>query len=172
MTQDEPDRQALVILGAAMDEHGVPGPALLRRVARGAALARDMEDLPVVVSGGALTSPLSEATVMRDLLLQQGIADHRILCEDRSRNTLENMANTKAIMAVEGIGSIHLVTDSFHMPRALMTCRCLGIRAQAHPVWNPTAELWSWTLAHLRELVALPYYVYRLSLYRFRVQHR
>lgn len=172
MTLTPTNTQALVILGAAMDENGVPGPAMIRRVAHGAKLAKARPDLPVIVAGGALTSPVTEASVMRALLHDHGIADGRILCEDRSLNTLENLENTKAIMAAHGIETIQLVTDSFHIPRALMTCRCLGIPAEPHPVWNPTAELWSWALAHLRELVALPYYVYRLARYRLRAQHR
>lgn len=99
---------------------------------------------------------------MRDILVADGIAVPRMLCEDQSLNTLENLEYTNGLMATHGIGSILLVTDSFHMPRALMTCRCLGIEVQAYPVWNPTAELWPWALAHLRELVALPVYVNRL----------
>lgn len=171
MTQTDTDAdlptEAIVILGAAMDEHGTPGPAMLRRVARGAALAHEMPDLPIIVAGGALTSPLTEASVKRDLLHGHGIANDRILSEDRSLNTLENLDNTKAIMASHRIDAIYLVTDSFHMPRALMTCRCLNIAAHPRPVWNPTAEVGSWAWAHLREVAALPYYVYRLGRHRF-----
>lgn len=165
-------RRAIVVLGAAMKEDGKPSPALRRRVRRGALLARDFPDLPIIVSGGILKAPVSEAAVMRDLLLAQGVAPDRIVCEDRSRNTLENLSNTRAIMERHGLDAILLVTDSFHMPRAWMTSWWLGVRARPFPVWNPTTEIGSWVWAHVREMAALPFYVFRLSCRTLMARHR
>lgn len=164
--------RAIVILGAAMDEHGQPGPALLRRVARGAALAREHPEMPIIVSGGALHSARSEADLMRVLLVQDGILANRILCEDQSLNTLQNVLNTRAFMAAHGIGSIQLVSDSFHLPRALMTCWWLGVTARGVPVWNPQSEIVSWLWAHLREGAAIPVYVIRLCRHSLKARRR
>lgn len=145
---------------------------MVRRVARGAELARMHPHLLVAVAGGWLRGPMSEASVMVRLLDQEGIAPNRILSEDHSLNTFENILYLRDMLPRWGVTRIYLVTDSFHMPRAIMTCRWLGLEAHAYPVWHPRAEVWYWIVAHFREAVAIPYYVYRLFRHSLRVARR
>lgn len=162
----------IVILGAGLGPDGLPGPAILRRVARGVRLAQAHPEMPVIVSGGLLRGPKSEAAVMVRLLDQARIAPARVRAEDQSRSTFENILFLRDLMEPLGIARILLVTDSFHMPRALMTCWWLGVPVRGRPAWNPREEIGLWILAHLREAVAIPVYAWRLWRYRLRAARR
>nr|WP_269102634.1 YdcF family protein [Mangrovicoccus ximenensis] len=140
----------------------MPSPALARRIARGAELAARHPGTVLIGSGGWGREPPAEAHVIRDRLESLGVAPERILCEDASTSTLENALFTARLMQAEGLDRALVVTDSYHCPRAVMTFRWFGIRAQARPVWR-FGRLDRWLKAALRELLALPVYMLRLS---------
>lgn len=70
--------------------------------------------------GGALTEEgEAEATTAERFFLAFGIAPDRLVLEAESRNTDENVANTKGLLGENGDGTIILVTSAFHMPRSV-----------------------------------------------------
>lgn len=152
---------AIVVLGAAVWDGGRPSPTLDRRIARAARAAEALPVVPVIGSGGLGRHAPSEARVIRQGLIARGIAPERILEEDRSTSTLENALFTRRILAGRGVTRVLVVTDSYHMPRALMTFRLLGLRARGCPVWRRDPG-WGWVAAHLREAAALPWYLGRI----------
>ncbi|WP_172327762.1 YdcF family protein [Mangrovicoccus sp. HB161399] len=157
------DRQtAIVILGAAVWPGGEPSPALARRIARGADLAARHPEAAVIGSGGWGREPPAEAMAIRDRLIRLGVAPERILCEDASTSTLENALFTARLMQRHGLRRALVVTDSYHCPRAVLTFRWFGVPARARPVWR-FGRIDRWLKAALRELLALPVYVFRLS---------
>jgi uncharacterized SAM-binding protein YcdF (DUF218 family) len=129
---------AVVVLGAAMAAPGVPGPALRRRLEHGVAvfLARDAAHL--LVSGGVVGPPPAEAHVMRDLALARGVAAERIIVEDMARNTFENAVYSGRIMRERGWRRVVVVTDAFHLPRALYVFRRLGLEVSGEGVARPS----------------------------------
>lgn len=114
----------------------------------------------IIVSGGLGIHPPSEATVMHGICVEAGIDAAKVLQEDRARNTLENIRFSH-VLAPETLFVI--VTDSYHGPRAWMTARALGLRAEvSSPTMQGTAPLRvlkSW----LRECIALPFYALKLA---------
>ena len=103
----------------------------------------------IIVSGGSYAvqtgqAPPSqtEAMAMRQFLLALGVPDDRIVMEERSLNTIENMHETGALV---GTAPIALVTSAYHMPRALRLARRAGLNAAAFPTdWQviPGASPW------------------------------
>ncbi|WP_138466256.1 YdcF family protein [Poseidonocella sp. HB161398] len=161
------NQTAIVILGAAVWRGGRPSPALARRIARGAELARRHPGATVIGSGGWGREPPAEAIVIRDTLVAAGIEPARILCEDASTSTLENALFSARLMAAHGLTRALVVTDSYHAPRAVLSFRWFGIRARARPVWH-VGRTDRWLKAALRELLALPVYAVRLCHHRTR----
>lgn len=85
-------------------------------------LARAYPDARIFLSGGG--GPLTEdgeaeATTAERFFLAFGIEPARLVLEPTSRNTAENVANTKGLLGESGNGTIVLVTSAFHMPRSV-----------------------------------------------------
>lgn len=68
-----------------------------------------------------------EAEVGRRYALKQGIPAHNILFENTSRNTYENLRNVVPIMHANGVGSIIVVSDPYHLARAEEMAADLGL---------------------------------------------
>lgn len=118
--------QTIVVLGAKVNADGSPSLILSHRLATAAQLLDQYPEAVCVVSGGqGEDEPLPEATVMARVLVEQGIGPQRILLEDKSTNTEENMANTAALLQQNGLpAQVTLVTDSFHQYRSsLRACQ-------------------------------------------------
>jgi uncharacterized SAM-binding protein YcdF (DUF218 family) len=90
-----------------------------------------------IVSGGqGADEKVSEAHAMREYLLQQGIPDEKIIMEDKSTTTYENMRNSKVIIdelsANEGIEKAYciFVTNAYHVFRTSTYARKVGLNAE------------------------------------------
>ncbi len=139
----QPD--AVIVLGAAVVAPGVPGPALVRRVEWGVGVFRARLARHLVMSGGSMGAPPCESHLMRDIALALGVAQASIVVEDRSRNTFENAIYTGAIIRRRGWRRIVVVTDAFHLPRALYIFRRLGLAVEGAGVpRNATTSRGRW----------------------------
>jgi uncharacterized SAM-binding protein YcdF (DUF218 family) len=110
---------AIVVLGCRVLPDGTPSPALLRRLRRAAALAREWPRAVVVVTGGDRHGR-SEAGVMAAWLAAVGIGPARIREEQRARSTLENARFVVPILAALGAEHVAVVTDAYHVRRGLV----------------------------------------------------
>ncbi len=97
-------------------------------------------DLPIIVSGGKGANELiSEAEAMKRYLVEKGIKKDRIILEDQSTSTYENLKFSKALIPEES-KSILIITSDFHMYRAKMIGRRLGWRVEGVSAVHPKAE--------------------------------
>ena len=125
----------IIALGAGLRRDGRPGPALSRRSLRAAELWRQGIAPAVICAGGkAEFAPRSEAAACRDILRQLDLPQSAILLEERSRSTEENALFSSRLMAERAWTSAALVSDSYHILRALWLFRQQGIEAFASPV--------------------------------------
>jgi uncharacterized SAM-binding protein YcdF (DUF218 family) len=154
-----------IVLGAQVLPDGRPSPALARRVAHAVALARSDLVGTLLMSGGPVSHPIPEAHVMRDLAIAAGIAPHRIHVEDRSRDTIANARLSVPIVVGQDWRRVLVVTDSFHLPRALYIFRRAGLTVTGFPA-RPQRPGPEWWLAHAREALAFIKTVYRLDIAR------
>jgi uncharacterized SAM-binding protein YcdF (DUF218 family) len=125
---------AVIVLGAPPLGPGVPGPAIERRLDHAVAVFTARSAACLVPSGGVVGSPPAEAEIMRTLALTKGVADAQVVVEDRARNTFENALYTGLIIRERGWRRVVVVTDAFHMPRALYVYRRLGLEVSGDPV--------------------------------------
>jgi len=117
---------AIVVLGARVDESGAPSGSLYERITAAADYLRANPETVAVASGGqGDDEPMSEAACIRDYLVAAGIDEGRILLEDQSTSTKENLRNSFALLEgrAERVG---IVTNDFHLFRALAAGRALG----------------------------------------------
>ncbi|WP_185961351.1 YdcF family protein [Telmatospirillum sp. J64-1] len=163
MTQEVPPFDAAVVLGAKVYPDGTPSPALLRRIEKAEELWRRGRVGHLLLSGGVGEPPFREACVMRDILQARGLPGPILLTEETSRNTLDNARFCARILAEQGWRRVLLVTDDFHLPRALYAFRRFGIAARPCAVRSPAPWRLPFLLACLREAVAFPVYLWRVE---------
>ena len=95
----------------------------------------------------------TEAEAMREYLLEKGIPDERILIEDQSTTTEENLRNSwEIIRRREGRRRVALVTSNYHVYRCLLLASSLGIRCAGV---GAKVALYYWPSAVIREFAAV-----------------
>lgn len=147
----------VVVLGSGLIRGAVP-PLLAARLDRGVALwvqERERGGDPMLVTSGGRgpDEPVAEAVAMADYLVASGVPSERILREDRSRTTRENLVFSRALMTERAPDHrCAVVTNNFHAFRAALTARRAGVNGQV--VGSPTARYY-WPSATLREFVAI-----------------
>lgn len=136
-TATEPADAALVLGAATWDKR--PSPVFRERLNHAVELYRSRRVGKLILTGGTPKPGfMTEAEVGRRYALQQGVPAEALLYENTSRDTYQNLVNAKKVAADNDIGSVILVSDPYHMARALAMARDLGFKAQASP--TPTSR--------------------------------
>ncbi|MEW9702125.1 YdcF family protein [Paenibacillus sp. SI8] len=143
----------MIILGAAVWE-GKPSPAMRERLDVAVEAYRNGLAPTLIVTGGVGGSEPSEAQTMKKFLLDKDIPETAILVEDKSRSTIENLRNSRAIMKEKGLEKAVIVTHGFHAYRASLMARSLGIRATVEPVQIRPLALTYYTLRECAGIAA------------------
>lgn len=121
-----PGMDYLIVLGARVDPDG-PSPALRRRLNAVMACLDDHPDAIIIASGGqGSDEPMSEARCIRDELVKRGVDADRIVMEDRSTSTIENMCFSMALMD-DPAARVGIITNNYHVWRAVRIARKAGM---------------------------------------------
>jgi uncharacterized SAM-binding protein YcdF (DUF218 family) len=147
----------VVVLGSSVIGTRVP-PLLASRLDRGKLLweraARKGRSPRLITSGGqGPGEDVPESHAMADYLIAHGVPADRIIREDRSTNTWENLLFSRELM-VERVPNYRclIVTNNFHAFRAALIARKARVNGQV--VGSPTAAYY-WPTATIREFVAI-----------------
>lgn len=103
----------------------------------------------LIFSGAAFDkSGPSNAAVMRDMALEQGVPRSAITIEETSENTAENAENTSGILNSQDYKSVIVVTSAYHMKRTVLefSQRAPDIDFRGSPVSTDKQwSIWWWT---------------------------
>jgi vancomycin permeability regulator SanA len=144
-----PSRTTAIVFGAGLRRDGTPTLVLADRVAAAAALYRHGTVQSLLLSGSTRGPSYDEAEAMRALAVDLGVDPADILLDKQGTRTLETCLRASRSF---GIRSALLVTQRFHLPRALVLCEALGIEAdgvQADLSRYSTRSRWFWELREL-----------------------
>jgi len=127
------DAEYLIVLGAGVNGT-VPSLSMHNRLTAAKAYLDVHPDCIAVVSGGqGPGEDISEAEAMRRWLTANGIDAGRILSEDRSTNTRENLQNSFALIPDAAAARIAVCSSEYHLYRAQYLGRQLGCELGAIP---------------------------------------
>lgn len=124
--------QVIIVLGAgrlanAPEYGGDTVNALTLERLRYAAQLQRRTGLPILVSGGgAYQERVSEAALMRTVLVEDFRANVKFM-EEKSHNTLENARYSREILQEAGLHQAYLVTHAWHMRRAIWAFQSYGL---------------------------------------------
>ncbi len=148
---DVPIHRVAIVFGAGLWRNGNPTPVLIDRVTTAANLYFAGKVEKLLVSGDNRFVDYNEPEAMRQLALSLGVPSEAIVRDYAGRRTYDTCYRAKAIF---GVDAAILVTQTFHMPRALYLCNHLGVEAVGVTsdlrVYRKSAVLY-W---ELRELLA------------------
>lgn len=122
----------IITLGAGLKGENL-SLTLLRRMEKTVEYLRENPQAKVVVSGGkGFDEKIAEAEAMKRYLLKKGIAEERVIKEEKSTSTMENFKFSKEILIKNGWSGneeVAVVTNEFHMMRARMIAERNGIKS-------------------------------------------
>jgi uncharacterized SAM-binding protein YcdF (DUF218 family) len=145
---------AIVILGAAIHT-----PALINRTLNGLELWEAGKAPLIVASGGRrIASDPAESEEMKHIVDQNTSATVPMILDTTSRNTYENIRNVKA--AIPEANSIIIVSDRFHLARAVILAKAAGFQkvywSAPDPDYYRSSE---YNYYYLREMAAMVAYL-------------
>ena len=125
------DSLCIVIMGYGLRADGTMREELIDRLVAGLSLALKYPNAYVAVTGGPTSSVdgVTEAGQMAAWLRARGIEDSRLIVENRSMSTVQNVKKVCAILAEDypEVTSLAIVTSDYHIHRS-----CLLFAAAAH----------------------------------------
>ncbi|MAT95680.1 MAG: hypothetical protein CL608_00815 [Anaerolineaceae bacterium] len=122
--EDVPADRVAIVFGAAVYGNGRLSPILRDRMDTAVQLYKDGTVQKIIVSGDNQFVDYDEPTAMLEYAIAQGVAAADVQPDFAGRRTYDTCYRAREIFQLE---SAILVTQQFHLPRALFTCRQLGI---------------------------------------------
>lgn len=123
---DVPAAPVAIVMGAGVDGAGKPTPFLAGRLRTAADLYRRGKVRVLLVTGDNGSRGYDEPSAMRDFLVAGGIPAQRIVLDYAGFDTWDSCVRAKKIF---GVDRATVVTQEFHLPRAVALCRAAGIDA-------------------------------------------
>lgn len=123
---DEGEPAVAVVLGAAVWPGGVPSPWLAYRLDAAAGLYLAGLVDAVVVSGDGRRTWRDEPAVMRDHLVRVGVPAPAIVLDRAGLDTYDTCVRALRVL---GVRRAVLVSQDFHVPRAVAIARAVGLPA-------------------------------------------
>ncbi len=119
-----------IVFGAGLTRNGSPSPVLRDRVETAAALYTAGKIEKILMSGDNRISSYNEPGAMRSYALELGVPDEDIVLDYAGRRTYDTCYRARHIF---GVRQAILITQSFHIPRAIYLCNHLGVSSVGVP---------------------------------------
>lgn len=134
---------AILLLGYGLDEQDQATQELCLRVKAAAQAYRTGYSSVIVACGGTTQGHhISEAEVMRALLLKEGVPEQAILLENKSQITIENMRFAAKVMGGAKGKRVLVVTSDYHVRRSVLMAMRAGFMAKGYAAELKHDESW------------------------------
>ena len=140
-----PTERVAIVFGAGLNRDGTATAILRDRVETAAQLYFSGKVQKLLMSGDNSTLNYNEPGAMRQYALNLGVPEDAIVLDYAGRRTYDTCYRARAIF---GLDSALLVTQGFHLPRALFLCdslgvQALGVEADNRHYWPPLMWIWN-----------------------------
>jgi len=153
------DADCILVLGAGIWDDGTPKPMLEDRLATALELYKDSVSIRFLMSGDHSRADYDEVKAMKTYAIDHGVPSERIFMDHAGFSTYESLYRARDIF---GVKKVVIVSQGYHLYRALYTARALGLEA-----WGVAADLrpyYGSDYYELREKAARVAYVFRCLL--------
>ena len=149
--EEAPASRLAIVFGAGLRRDGSPTAVLRDRVETAAALYFSGKVEKILMSGDNSYEYYNEPGSMKEYALSLGVPETAIVVDYAGRRTYDTCYRAKAIFGVE---EALLVTQGFHLPRALFLCNALGIDSYGIEANNNSYRGRSLVIWNIREQIA------------------
>jgi vancomycin permeability regulator SanA len=146
-----PPAPAALVLGAQVHPDGTPSAFLAARLDVARQLYQAGKVKAILVSGASMAEEYDEPQAMRSYLIAAGIPDTQVMIDDAGIDTYSSCVRARDVL---GFSDLIVVTQSYHLPRAVATCLRVGINA--YGVGDDSARQYarSWRSGAIRDQLA------------------
>lgn len=146
-----PSERLAIVFGAGLRRDGTPTAILRDRVETAAQLYFDGKVQKILMSGDNRYDYYNEPESMRQYALELGVPSDVIVLDYAGRRTYDTCYRARTVFQA---GSALLVTQKFHLPRALFLCNALGLNSQGVEANNNQYRRFSLFIWNIREQLA------------------
>jgi SanA protein len=157
---DVPQKRIAIVFGAGLWRNGTATPILYDRVATAVDLFKTGKVEKILMSGDNRFVDYNEPAVMREVAISLGVPEDAIVLDYAGRRTYDTCYRAKEIF---GVTEAILVTQAFHLPRALYTCNRLGVESIGVNADRRTYRKYSMIVWNARELLATVVAVWQVN---------
>lgn len=143
--ESAPAEAIAIVFGAGLRRDGTPTPILRDRVQTAASLYLSGKVERLLMSGDGQMQGYNEPEAMRQFALSLGVPNEAITLDFAGSRTYDTCYRAKAVF---GVKNALLVTQKFHLPRALFLCNALGLDARGveannRQFWRGSMLVWN-----------------------------
>ena len=149
--QESPSAKVAIVFGAGLQRDGRPTLVLRDRVAAATDLYFAGKVEKILMSGDNRFVEYNEPGAMQEYAVELGVPAEDIILDFAGRRTYDTCYRAKAIF---GVQEALLVTQKFHLPRAIFTCNALGLKSTGVIADRRDYHSYSLMFWSLRELPA------------------
>lgn len=146
-----PSAPAALVLGAQVHPDGTPSAFLAARLDLATQLYRAGKVKLILVSGASTAPEYDEPQAMRSYLIDAGIPESQVIIDNAGIDTYSSCVRAREIF---GVSDLIVVSQSYHLPRAVATCLRVGVNA--YGVGDDSARQYtrSWRSGAVRDQLA------------------
>lgn len=130
LVEEAPTERAAIVFGAGLLRNGSPSPVLRDRIETAVRLYNAGKVEKLLMSGDNRFLDYNEPGAMGSYAMQLGVPEEDIVLDFAGRRTYDTCYRARHIF---GVKEAILVTQNFHMSRALYTCNNLGVQSVGVP---------------------------------------
>lgn len=138
------DADCILVLGAGVWDGGKPSPMLRDRLTVGIAAYEAGAADKLLMSGDHGRKEYDEVNVMKAYAVEEGVPSQDVFMDHAGFSTYESMYRAREVFQVK---KVLIVTQGFHLPRAVYVARALGLDA-----YGVASDLWDYQAADYYEL--------------------
>ncbi len=146
-----PQGKTAIVFGAGLYRDGSPSPVLRDRVQTAVELYKAKKVEKLLMSGDNSTLSYNEPGAMKKYAIQLGIPEDDIVLDYAGRRTYDTCYRARSIF---GVTEATLVTQDYHLPRALYICDVLGLKTIGVSADRRNYRLGTYIYWRLREIPA------------------
>ena len=133
------DDSVIIVYGAGLRDDGKPDKALVRRLDASLRLAGDRTPYIIVSGAQGEYEIRTEASAMKEYLIEKGYPEDKIITEEMATDTKENVKYSFEIIEEKGLGdsTVVSVSNKFHVPRIRLICEMYGCETEVFAADDP-----------------------------------
>jgi SanA protein len=161
--EQAPFHRVTIVFGAGLQRDGTPAAVLRDRVGTAVMLYQSRKTEKLLMSGDNRSVYYNEPKAMHDYAVRLGVPSEDIVLDYAGQRTYDTCYRARDIFGLE---DALLVTQGFHLPRAIYTCETIGVKAVGVPADMRTYRRGPYIYWNIRELLATMNAVWELHFAR------